>query len=74
MAPYKHDRPKGRRPRNARVMRLELLEPRFLLNGGGFSDISAGLTGIMDGSAAWGDYDNDGDLDLVITGRIGGAN
>jgi hypothetical protein len=33
-----------------------------------FSDIAAGLTGIRDGSAEWGDYDNDGDLDVLITG------
>jgi len=34
-----------------------------------FTDISAGLTGVFYGSAAWGDYDNDGDLDALITGR-----
>ena len=27
------------------------------------------LTGLKNGSAAWGDYDNDGDLDLLITGE-----
>jgi len=35
---------------------------------GVFTDISAGLTGVYDGSAAWGDYDNDGDLDILLTG------
>jgi predicted nucleotidyltransferase len=35
---------------------------------GVFSDINAGLTGITLGSAAWGDYDNDGDLDILLTG------
>ncbi len=27
------------------------------------------LLGVSDGNSAWGDYDNDGDLDLIITGR-----
>jgi hypothetical protein len=30
------------------------------------TDIS--LTGVATGSAAWGDYDNDGDLDILLTG------
>ncbi len=33
-----------------------------------FSDANAGLSGVRDGSAAWGDYDNDGDLDILLTG------
>ena len=35
---------------------------------GTFADINAGLTGVSNSSAAWGDYDNDGDPDLVLTG------
>jgi hypothetical protein len=35
---------------------------------GGFTDIDAGLLGNMDGSLSWGDYDNDGDLDLLVGG------
>jgi uncharacterized repeat protein (TIGR01451 family) len=37
--------------------------------GGSFSDISAGLPGVDDSAVAWGDYDNDGDLDILLTGR-----
>ena len=35
---------------------------------GTFSDIGAGLTAVGDSSVAWGDYDNDGLLDIVLTG------
>jgi len=38
--------------------------------GGSFADVSAtaSLIGVRDGSVAWGDYDNDDDLDLLLTG------
>jgi hypothetical protein len=36
-----------------------------------FVDIEAGLIGVWGGSAAWGDYDNDNDLDLLLTGYAG---
>ncbi len=41
--------------------------------GGRFTDIGAGLTPAYEGSAAWGDYDNDGDLDILLTGRDSGS-
>ena len=34
-----------------------------------FSEISTNLEGISSSSAAWGDYDNDGDLDILMTGN-----
>jgi hypothetical protein len=37
--------------------------------GSGFINISAGLPGAYEGSAAWGDYDNDGRLDILLTGN-----
>jgi len=37
---------------------------------GTFADINAGLTGIRRGEIAWVDYDVDGDLDILLTGRI----
>jgi hypothetical protein len=39
----------------------------------GFTDIGAGLAGVVDGSVAWGDYDNDGDLDILLTGNSAGG-
>jgi uncharacterized repeat protein (TIGR01451 family) len=35
---------------------------------------SATLTGVYYSSVAWGDYDNDGDLDILLTGYDGGGN
>ncbi|MDD5066705.1 MAG: FG-GAP-like repeat-containing protein, partial [bacterium] len=44
-------------------------------NGGGnFSDVGAGLIGVDKCSTAWGDYDNDGDLDLALAGESAGGN
>ncbi|MEZ4679191.1 MAG: FG-GAP-like repeat-containing protein [Caldilineaceae bacterium] len=35
---------------------------------GSFTDIAAPLTPVSQSAVAWGDYDNDGDVDLVLTG------
>ena len=40
--------------------------------GSGFSEVYSGsLTGVRYGSVAWGDYDDDGDLDILLTGNSG---
>jgi HYR domain/FG-GAP-like repeat len=39
--------------------------------GAGFVNINAGLTGVDDGALAWGDFDNDGRPDLLVTGVNG---
>src|SRR6266508_4426535 len=36
--------------------------------GGSFSDVNAGLPGVNNSSVAWGDYDNDGRLDILLAG------
>ena len=45
------------------------ISPVYRNTSGTFSDISAGLTGVTQSSAAWGDYDNDGDLDILLAGQ-----
>jgi len=40
---------------------------------GNFSETSDILTGVSNSSLAWGDYDNDGDLDLVVIGLASGG-
>jgi len=36
-----------------------------------FTDIQAGLPGVSNGHAAWGDFDNDGNLDIALEGSSG---
>lgn len=40
---------------------------------GSFTDMNAGLTGVSRGAVAWGDADNDGDLDVLLSGDNGSA-
>jgi hypothetical protein len=46
------------------------LQARIYRNDGssGFIDIAAGLPGVRLGSARWGDFDADGDLDVLVSG------
>ncbi len=48
------------------------LQPTTLLyrneGEGAFSEVNAGLAGARNGTLAWGDYDNDSDLDLLVAG------
>ncbi|MBN1976186.1 MAG: VCBS repeat-containing protein [Anaerolineae bacterium] len=40
---------------------------------GTFTQVGADLTGVQNSSVAWGDYDDDGDLDILLTGSTGSA-
>ena len=42
------------------------------LGNGRFTNINAGLPGVFYSSVAWGDYDNDGLLDILLTGTSNG--
>ena len=41
---------------------------RPALADGEFTNINANLVGVEWGKLSWGDYDNDGDLDVLLTG------
>ncbi|HJN05248.1 MAG TPA: VCBS repeat-containing protein [Bacteroidales bacterium] len=39
---------------------------------GYFTKLDVGIPGVYNGNATWSDYDNDNDLDILITGNVGG--
>jgi subtilisin family serine protease len=51
----------------------EIFEPRTALfrndGDGRFTEVATTLQNVYNGEAAWGDYDNDGDLDVLIAGQ-----
>ncbi len=58
---------------SGRIDNVNRISKVYRNDSGIFTDINAGLYGLSGSSAAWGDYDNDGDLDIVITGWDGTA-
>ncbi len=53
---------------------INLIAKVYQNTGSGFGEVYAGsLTGVYVSSVAWGDYDNDGDLDILLTGRDSGV-
>ena len=57
-----------------RSLLVEGLEQRTLL-ATGFTDMgSLGIASVSSGAVAWGDYDNDGRLDLLIAGDDASGN
>ncbi len=47
---------------------LQMSATIFLNDGGLYFEIDAGLRGVVESAARWGDYDNDGDLDILLAG------
>jgi hypothetical protein len=53
------------------MMMMDYRAILYINDGNSFLEVPepvTGLKGIRDGEAAWGDYDNDGDLDILISG------
>lgn len=58
---------------NTHAPNWQALTRLYRNDGGTFVDAGAGLPGLYRSAAAWADYDNDGDLDLAISGWTGSA-
>ncbi len=54
--------------------RLGPLTRIYQNNGGEFSEITAALLNVFDAADDWGDYDHDGDLDLLLLGQSSPGN
>ncbi len=52
------------------LISIVLLIHAFLLPAQTFTDIQAGLTGVSESASNWIDYDQDGDLDIFVTGEF----
>ncbi len=65
VAGLEHDKKTGNLVPSANIWRNE--------GASGFTQLVAGLTGVKNPALAWGDYDNDGKLDVIITGDTGSA-
>ncbi len=57
-----------------KINESEMIGEIYRNDNGSFTAIGAGITPTSLGSLSWGDYDNDGDLDLFETGYDGGFN
>ena len=56
---------------SGRVVTSKEITRIYQNNDGDFTDIEADLPGLYLAAADWGDYDNDGDLDVIICGTSG---
>ena len=61
------------RPIVVSLLLFSVLFLHALPAGAVFTDIEAGLTGVENSTAVWGDYDNDGDLDILLAGYDGAS-